>query len=362
MLGLCVARASAQTTPAPTPAPPAQPNLTAPAEQPDLGAAPVDGTDNRWSLLENRPWIEPLIADPRGPHVAAIAYGYGKEFEYMVEGGNRPMWDISLGKEIPVVAFDTKHVGDRYAAPGGFGIGLWLPVNFHMVSDFKDDSSPIINTDYRFGAVVKATYGFTGQQSVSAKVHFGHESTHLGDEFTIHATEKYGAAFERINVSYEYFEYGLDYAKEAWFTTGPTRWDLNARVGFTHTADRGHVGFYSETLLDGSRTIVPSTRNHEPWFGVQLLPSDRGFIGDWAPFVSLDGRWRTLYDFNKTSPDESEDSQLSLSFVTGLRKVQSVQRGRPDLMIKGYYGGNPNGQFRGQKNYWMLGIGLYVRV
>lgn len=281
----------------------------------------------------------------------------------MVEPGNRPIWDISLGKEIPLVAFDTMHVGDENPPPGGFGIGLWAPVNFHMVSDFKDDSSPIINTDYRFAAVVKASYGLAAGQTLSAKVQFGHESTHLGDEFTIHAIEKYGAAFEGINVSYEYFEYALDYAREAAFTTGPINWDTAFRVGFTHTADRGHVGFYSETLLDGSRTLIPSTRNHEPWLGLQVMPSgNRGVLGAWAPYLSIDGRLRTLYRFDKTSRDEDEDRQFSMSVVTGLRNVLATGRGKPDLMIKGYYGGNPNGQFRGQRNHWMVGIGLYVRV
>lgn len=30
-----------------------------------------------------------------------------------------------------------------------------MPISFHMVEDFKDDSSPIINTDYRFSGMIK---------------------------------------------------------------------------------------------------------------------------------------------------------------------------------------------------------------
>ena len=52
------------------------------------------------------------------------------------------------------------------------------------------------------------------QYGISETMHFGirytpwaHESTHLGDEYTIFAVNNI-PGFERINVSYEYQEYG----------------------------------------------------------------------------------------------------------------------------------------------------------
>ena len=130
-----------------------------------------------------------------------------------------------------------------------------------------------------------------------------------------------------------------------------------------HTVDRGDPGFYSLQLLDNSRTLEPSQRNHEPSFGVELMPTgSKGWIGAWTPFVSVDGRWKTVYDYHKTSADQDEDVAFSLSVATGLRNVKATGRGKADIMIKFYRGLNPNGQFRSQSDYWMVGAGVRIRV
>ena len=332
-------------------------------------AAPQGGSGQRRftaSALADRPWFDPAIADPRAPQIAALALAFSDEFQYMVNSGSRRIWDISLGKEIPIVVFETNPGRDGEIVKGGWGWGIWTPVNFHMVSDFKDDSSPIINTDYRFAGMAKVAYGLSETTNLAWKVQFGHESTHLGDEFTIHAEQTYGAAFERINVSYEYLEYGMLYEREGLGNVNDpdaTLWTLGIRGGFMHTIDRGHPGFYSLHLLDDSRTLEPSKRNHEPSFGVELIPTgSKGWIGGWTPFVSVDGRWKTVYDYHKTSAEQDEDVAFSLSVATGLRNVTATGRGKADIMIKFYRGLNPNGQFRSQADYWMVGAGVRVRV
>jgi hypothetical protein len=283
----------------------------------------------------------------------------------MVNSGRRRIWDINLGKEIPIVVFEINPGRDGEISRGGWGVGIWTPVNFHMVSDFKDDSSPIINTDYRFAGMVKVAYGLSEVTNLAWKVQFGHESTHLGDEFTIHAEQKYGATFERINVSYEYLEYGMLFEREGLGGTSDpnaTIWTLGVRGGFMHLVDRGDPGFYSLDLLDGSRTLQPSKRNYEPSFAVELLPSGiNGWIGAWTPFLSIDGRWKTVYDYHKISADQDEDVSFSWSVGTGLRNVIATGRGKADIFLKFYRGLNPNGQFRNQDDYWMFGAGVHVR-
>lgn len=39
------------------------------------------------------------------------------------------------------------------------GLGVWLPIAFHMAEDFKDESNPIVDTDYRFGVMLKSQIG-----------------------------------------------------------------------------------------------------------------------------------------------------------------------------------------------------------
>ena len=112
-------------------------------------------------------------------------------------------------------------------------------------------------------------------------------------------------------------------------------------------------------LLDKTTHIAASKRNFEPAIGVELMPE--GTHG-WRPYASYEGRLRTIYDYNKVSTDDKERAQFSSTLVLGIRDLSHPGPGIPDFIVKGYYGVNPNGQFRNQKDYWMIGFGLYVRI
>ena len=84
------------------------------------------------------------------------------------------------------------------------GRGAWdcgSPISFHVIEDFKERRLPIVDTDYRFGFMVKFQRQFEKVGLGIRFVPWNHESTHLGDEYTILASRD--PAFERINVSYE---------------------------------------------------------------------------------------------------------------------------------------------------------------
>jgi Protein of unknown function (DUF1207) len=284
-----------------------------------------------------------------------LAFAYSKEFQYQVNRGNRRVWDISLGKEIPIVGWESKRSGGNELEPGAWGAGVWIPVSFHMVEDFKDESNPIINTDYRFGGQVKLQRAFENQRFLGFKLQVGHESTHLGDEFTLHATTTH-ADFERINVSYEYWEYGISW--EFLTEAAPLEWKIR------HGGIRlfGDDGFYSDHLLEpDGREIAPSRYNFEPSFGVEATPTQgRG----WHPYGSVDLRLRTVYDYHKPNRETPEDRQWSVSAAVGLRNgaFRKTERGIPDFVFRYYYGVNPNGQFRSDAKYWQVGVGIFVRV
>src|SRR5262245_24967532 len=101
-------------------------------------------------------WYEPLVAEQRAAQIA-IAFGATDQFEFSLQPGQRFVWDIHLGRELPMIAFTTATNPDLFRA-GEWGIGLWTPLSFHMIEDFKDASNPIVNTDYRFGSMVKFRY------------------------------------------------------------------------------------------------------------------------------------------------------------------------------------------------------------
>jgi hypothetical protein len=230
-----------------------------------------------------------------------------------------------------------------------------------MVEDMgKDDSNPILNTDYRFGAMIKVQYGLP---STWGKIHDGHiglryvpiahESTHLGDEFTLHATQKYGDSFRRVNVSYQYWELGSSFEPN-FLKDGQLR--VKARGGIIHEAFNSNKGWYSSELIQPlGGTVTPSQRNYEPYAGFEAYLSE-AFWTNWGPIISLDIRNRTVYGYDRTSRSVPESTQLSYNVLIGLRNDRGLGMLKPSYYFRYYHGVNPAGQFRNQTNYQLYGL------
>ena len=211
------------------------------------------------------------------------------------------------------------------------------------------DSNPIVNTDYRAGGVLKMHRTIKRGVELHGRFGLGHESTHLGDEFTIFAEDAPDEEdFERINVSWEYWELagGLAF-----------RWG-SVRAGYIGVV--GKDGFYSNHLLESvenPREIPISKRNHEPWLGGEYRSQ-----GPWSRyrfFASADLRFRTIYDYHRDS-NKVEESQPSLNLLVGFRspRVESGAQILRAVYGRVYYGVNPHGQFRTEKDYLYVGAGM----
>ena len=130
----------------------------------------------RW-VFKNRNYFAPLIAEPRAARVMLGVPMLSDGFRLSKEPGTRRAWLINLGRELPIfgrqsVPLDAGGGGGRLLGAGEWGVGLWLPVSFHMIEDFKDPSNPIVNTDMRFGAMAKGVYSFTDDPRDCADVEF----------------------------------------------------------------------------------------------------------------------------------------------------------------------------------------------
>ena len=323
-----------------------------------VAPASAQGT---WGL-DNRNYYEPLIAEIRAANVNVLFWGQSDEFPFMQNPGRRRIWDIGLGKEIGLFGYETDSGERGPFRPGRWGVGIWMPISFHMVEDFKDDSSPIINTDYRFSGMIKTQVGVRDGFQLGGRFQFGHESTHLGDEFTLGAQKD--PTFERVNVSYEYWEWG---ASAEWQRGSGPEHHFIVRGGGIGLLDNDK-GFYSDTLLfPEGKTIFPSKRNYETTVGLEwkmnnLNDEGKALVGGYWPFVSVDARHRTVYDYAKASADVREDSQWSFNLLVGLRRAarRNLQKGLPNFYFRFYHGVNPHGQFRNQRSHSMLGFGLHV--
>ena len=265
---------------------------------------------------------------------------------------------------------ETQAPSPVHMAKGRWGVGLWTPVSFHMVEDFKDESAPIVDTDYRFGAMLKAEYGLNDNMSLNVRfVPWAHESTHLGDEYTILASRS--PSFERVNVSYEYWSYGLSlgyrFPTSSITATVPPRFlDGSGQLTVRHVGMSlwGEDGYYSNHLLgDETPTLTPSTKNYEPSFGAELrLPVRSGSGSSEARqwLFSLDLRHRLQYDYHQ-DPIGSDERRWSWAATAGRATQEGNSRVLSQYFLYLYRGVNPYGQLRSQGDYWSAGLGWIFR-
>ena len=300
--------------------------------------------------LEDRDYFNPLSSEPRAARTAVDFPGLSDRFPFSkTDQPTHLVWEITLGREIPLWGRETQNRGGLgLRRPGDWGFGVWLPISFHMIEYMDGDSNPIVNTDYRFGGMLKVSRTIKNGLDLHGRFGFGHESTHLGDEFTIFAEDLHDD-FERINVSWEYWE----------VAAGIETSSFSGRGGYIGVI--GEDGFYSDHPLESveNQRIIPvSTRNYEPWIGLEYR-SSTPMCWDYRLFASADLRQRTVYDYHRR-PDEDNEAQLSLNFILGFRppRVESGSRVLREFFFRFYHGVNPHGQFRMQTDYMYLGAGV----
>jgi hypothetical protein len=351
---------------APSPAraqsPPATPSAGGSATQ--QPATPAGGEQDLWRWAKpwewnpykdlkpfrDLPYYEPLRAEPRAARILLLIPAWSDEFPHSEKPGTRFAWQIVLGRELPIIAASSQRL-DGPTDTNNWGLGLWIPVSFHVIEDFKDESAPIVDTDYRFGFMLKFQYGVTDNVHLGVRfVPWAHESTHLGDEYTIVAVRRFGDAFERVNVSYEYREYGISLEGEGLF-----RENDNWIVRHGGITPWGTDGYYSNHLLGTAEPVLtPSLKNYEPSLGFEYrLPEWRGR----QTYASLDLRHKLVYNYHQT-PDNPERQQWSWTLQVG-RTVPDNTSGAPlkQYFFQLYRGVNPYGQLRSQSDYWSAGFG-----
>jgi hypothetical protein len=267
----------------------------------------------------------------------------------------RRVWDIDVGAELPVFGWESEASLSGRMPKGAIGVGVWIPIDFHMIEDFVDDSGPIVNTDYRFGVMGKLQYGLSSEEWLALRVHIGHESTHLGDEFSIVGQRAFRRTFERINVSWEYLDVGVLYERPVWSLRGGVTTTLPFGDSYYETGP----GSITESPLG---PVTESKNWIDPYLGFEAT-QDQAFGANsgvgWDLYYSGELRWRSVYDYHKARPDEGEDRQASVNLIAGVKKNGTAKGfGRASPFVRFYYGVNPHGQFRNQKSYKQYGIGL----
>jgi hypothetical protein len=323
-----------------------------------------------WAF-ENHSYYNSLFAEPRAAQSTVLFPTRADSFPFAVEDRRGLIWDISVGNEFPIVGYSRQRGLEDPplgVPPGGFAFGVWFPLSFHVVEDLgKDPSNPILNTDYRFGGQVKAQWGlardraFWSSARVGVKFQIGHESTHIGDEFTLGALRVHPDEFIRVNVSSNYWELAGSFEPNL---GADDRYQLKVRAGDIRLL-KPDKGWYSRTVLQPyGLFIAGSERNHEPYLQFEVYRQPEGRFG---LIASVDLRNRTVFQY-VLAPDEnqtnaSEPTEWSMNLIGGVRQIRRgpglLGRITPTYYLRFYQGVNPNGQFRSQAGFSELGFGIH---
>lgn len=320
-----------------------------------FGAVWPASAQAQWWRFESRRYFDPLVADVRAAQTSVL-FGSSDPFEFSPIDGSFQAWDVSLGLEVPLIGWESESTRLNDFTAGGGGFGFWLPISFHMIGDIghPEFSRPIVNTDYRFGLALKGVYKPWDRTAFEARAGVFHESTHLGDEFSILAVRN-GEDFRRINVAYEALDYGVGLRS---LLTLPLWNETQLLLRHTGTYIMTN-NYYLPTLEETPGTVTAPNLRYEPGFGVQFL-SDRV----WVPSFSVQAINRIVYGYDRATESQPEARQWSWNVLMMFRMYDFdfAQRGNVLLYGRYYDGVNPAGQFRNEDSYRIWGGGLMIRV
>jgi hypothetical protein len=369
----------------------------APAAAQDSHPSPAPGVPApraRGYWFQDRSHFPLLRAEPRGDQLKATILGLIGPYQYAqtrsfswAPDGSRLGMDLSVGREIPVYTVDTGKRGEPLGADD-WGFEFVIPVSFHMLWDVTDTSNPIVNNDYRFGLIGRLTHGISlpssvdtlgqweylrARNAVGVKVQVGHESSHLGDELTVAAISRADSTFERMNPSFEFVDVAVGFMshRNAWRLassndvgpppTATSRWSIRAGAVHRLSILSKDQSFYIADPLSVTRAVPLSRRRTEPYVQFEVDGPTR--FWDWRDlFLSMDLRRKVVYDYNKVSDDELEDTRWSVNALVGTRVRSEGHLLPPNVgvYLRGYYGVNPHGQFRSDPDFWMVGLGVLL--
>jgi hypothetical protein len=239
-------------------------------------------------------------------------------------------------------------------------VGLWLPLSFHALFDAQEIPKDILNSNLRASVMLKGQFGFPNRWRIGQDGHigvrfvpFGQDNSDLGGVFTT-ISAVLSPGFKRVNVAYDYWELGGSF--EPNFQNGKVQ--LNLRGGILKVSGDG--GWYDPILLVPlGELILPSRRNYQPYAGFEMTlirPDKSG--GAVSPFISVDIRNRTVFDYGRLSPEQSEDTQVSVNAMLGVKIDPGGSFLQPIYYFRYYHGVNPEGQFQSQRNYQVFGLGV----
>ena len=77
-----------------------------------------------WAL-EEHPYLDPILAESRAAQTSILFPAVADSFPFAVNDRRGMVWDISVGRELPIVGFSSRKAGEGPdgVPAGAFGFG-----------------------------------------------------------------------------------------------------------------------------------------------------------------------------------------------------------------------------------------------
>ncbi|MDA3880809.1 MAG: DUF1207 domain-containing protein [Prolixibacteraceae bacterium] len=178
-----------------------------------------------------------------------------------------------------------------------------------------------------------------------------HESTHLGDEYSIHGYQKI-PDFKRINLSHESWELAIVLNDPD--TIRSNLFSFKAGLqGLWNTS----AGYYFNDSLEVKGAEIPDSKNNLEFFINVNWQRTNGILcsENWMNIFSIEARNRTRFSYE---PGIAEQRTWNYNIYFGWLYNNSKSQRKPGLFFRYYNGIIPHGQLRNTDGYHFIGLSL----
>ncbi len=264
----------------------------------------------------------------------------------------RPLTELQLGFQLPIFMFEKKWDA------GTLNIALATPFSaLTLIDFFEPTTSPVINTDYRFGT--KVEFVFSPQDSTRrffknyylTLVPIFHESTHIGDELALHGYTQ-NPNFYRINLSYEAWQLFIGFNRPYDKLKGNLSFDIGYQRLMPYKS-----GYYNIDSIETRGQNILFSKKRDVWiaraeYRYAFLFKNRRLN---EAVASAEVRYDTKLGY---TPENPEKQTWSVNFIVGYRMAIKNSNRYIGIYYRHYHGIVPYGQFRDKKGYVLNGIGI----
>ena len=314
-----------------------------------LSISAMKGQDTEHYFFRESHILKPFLSEIRSTTIKAELAWLNKldDNYYVSDYASRPFVEVHLGTELPVYYLLNRQKNFKFSTSGYIGSIL-------LIDMFEENTSPVINTDYFFG-LKAAAIKYTGNpyiRNVGIKlVPLFHESTHIGDEFSIHGYHDL-PGFRRVNVSYEAWEIAAVINDPDTIKSNL----LSAKIGFHGLWNSADGYFATDSLETKNRLAPPSSKNYEYYLQLNLQRT-KGFLCSdrWMNVISMEVNNRLKFSYDEAI---AEKRSWNFNFYFGWKYISEKTGQHLGFFFRYYTGIIPNGQFRNTGGYRYAALSL----